>query len=86
MQIQHGWVRRASTNKTKSRKLYNQQKYALRIKLSKNKVDSVSYLLKEVKTLNIFKIIIFQTLIFRFKTKDQLNFTNFSHKFQSIAH
>ena len=64
----------------------NKSMHALRIKFSKNKVDFVSYLLKEVKTLNIFKIIIFQTLIFRFKTKDQLNLTNFSHKFQSIAH
>ena len=53
---------------------------------NKNKLDSLSCLLNGIKTLNIFKINIFQILIFTFKTKDQLNPTIFAQKFQSIVH
>ena len=71
--LNFGNITCTSTNKIKLKNLYNQQKHALRITFNKNKLDSVSYLFNEIKAFNIFKINIFQTLIFMFKTKNQLN-------------
>ena len=45
----------ASTNKTKLKKLNNHQKHALRFMFNKIKLDSVSYLFNEIKTLNILR-------------------------------
>ena len=48
--------------------------------------NSVSYLFNEIKASNNFKINIFQILIFLFKTKNQVDPTICSRKFQSNAH
>ena len=42
--ILHAHIGWATTNKSKLKNLYNQQKYALRIVFHKGKLDSVTYL------------------------------------------
>ena len=82
--LNHANIAWASTNKSKLKKRYNQQKDALWIIINKNKQDSVSCLFNEIKSLNFFKINIFQTLLFMCKTKNQLNPTIFGQKFQVL--
>ena len=66
--INYGNIAWASTTKTKLKKIYSQQKQA--IKMVFNFILSPSKeLLNELRTLNIYKLNIFQNLVFIFKTK-----------------
>ena len=66
----------------KLKKLRCQQKEALRMIFNKDKFESGPNIFQE-KYVKYFRINIFQTAVFRYKTKNQLNPTIFTSKFQS---
>ena len=76
----------ASTSKTKLKKLFSQQKQAIKIVFNEDIYASSNVLFTELNALNIYKLNIFQNLIFMFKTKNGLNPEIFTNKFQNINH
>ena len=84
--LNYGNIAWASTTKTKLKKLYSQQKQAIKTVFNENILASSKILFSEVNALNIYKINIFQNLVFMFKTRNGINPDIFNNKFQNIDH
>ena len=84
--LNYGNIAWASTSKTKLKKLYSQQKQAVKIVFNEDILASSKILFSELNALNIYKINIFQNLVFMFKTRMGINPDVFNNKFQNIDH
>ena len=84
--INYGNVAWASTTKTKLKKIYSQQKQAIKAVFNEDILSPSKELFTELKALNIYKLNIFQNLQFIFKTRNGINPEIFSDKFQNIEH
>ena len=62
----------SSTNPSKLKKILNKQKHASRIILSEEINTHSRPLMKKLGILNIFQVNILQTLLFTFKTKNEM--------------
>ena len=75
---------------SKLKKLYSKQKHACKLIFGMNKHSQSYPLFLELKALNIYKLNVYQMLIFMFKQKYKLNpkvfesdFTEIKHKYQT---
>ena len=84
--LNYGNIAWASTSKTKLKKLYSQQKQAVKTVFNEDILASSKILFSELNALNIYKINIFQNLVFMFKTRMGINPDVFNNKFQNIDH
>ena len=84
--INYGNIAWASTTKTKLKKIYSQQKQAIKTVFNEDILSPSKELFNELRTLNIYKLNIFQNLVFIFKTRNGINPDIFSNKFQNIEH
>jgi len=75
-----------SNNYTKLKKLYSKQKQACRIIYGTDRYSSSETLLHKLGILNIYKLNIYQILIFIFKTKQGLSPKLFDNRFPPIKH
>ena len=83
--INHANIVWASTNHTKLKKLYKQQKHASRIIYNEERMTHFRPLMKSLNALNIYQLNIYQNLVLVFKTKNNLNLI-FKEKFRNINH
>ena len=67
--INYGNIAWASTTKAKLKKIYSQQKRAIKTVFNEDIVSASKELFNELRTLNIYKLNIFQNLVFIFKIK-----------------
>ena len=74
----------ASTNKTKLKKLFGKQKQAARITINQDRFKHNDPLLKIVNALHVYKIKLFQVLLFMYKIKTNSSPQIFLHQFQTI--
>ncbi|XP_065681553.1 uncharacterized protein LOC136095202 [Hydra vulgaris] len=72
----------ASTQLSKLKKIYSLQKHACRIIYFKNKREHAKPIMKDVKIMDVFKINIYQHLIFMYQFNNNLSPTNFTNKFE----
>ena len=84
--INYGNIAWASTTKTKLKKIYSQQNQAIKTVFNEDILSPSKELFYELRTLNIYKLNIFQNLVFIFKTRNGINPDIFSNKFQNIEH
>ena len=84
--INYGNIAWASTTKTKLKKIYSQQKQAIKTVFSEDILSPSKELFNKLRTLNIYELNIFQNLVFIFKTRNGINPDIFSNKFQNIEH
>ena len=84
--INYGNIAWASTTKTKLKKIYSQQKQAIKTVFNEDILSPSKELFNELRTLNVYKLNIFQNLVFIFKTRNGINPDIFSNKFQNIEH
>ena len=70
----------------KTKKILNKQKHASRIILSEERNTHSRPLMKKLGILNIFQLNILQTLLFMFKTKNEVNPRIFSDQFSNIEY
>ena len=71
--INYGNIAWASTTKTKLKKIYSQQKQAIKTVFNEDILSPSKELFNELRTLNIYKLNIFQNLVFIFKTRNGIN-------------
>ena len=76
----------ASTHKTKLKKVFSKQKQACRIIFNMDKNAPTYPQFLELKALNIFKLNVFQVLLFMFKCKNHLNPKIFDDQISKINH
>ena len=74
----------ASTNKTKLKKLFGKQKQAARITINQDRFKHNDPLLKILNALHVYKIKLFQVLLFMYKIKTNSSPQIFLHQFQTI--
>ena len=74
----------ASANPSKLQNIFRKQKYAVRLVHKKDKFTHSKPLFKNINGLNVFKVNIFQILVFMFKNEHKL--INFSNSFQKPSH
>ena len=84
--LNYGNISWASTNHTKLAKLFRKQKQASRIIFNKDRTTHARSLMKELKTLNIYQLNIYQNLVFTFKIKNNLSPCIFQNKFVAVDH
>ena len=76
----------SSTNHTKLKKLYNQQKHACRIIFGANRCTPSEPLFRQLGALNVYKLNTHQVLLFLFKTKHGLSPKMFDNHFSKNSH
>ena len=74
----------ASTNKTKLKKLFGKQKQAARTTINQDRFKHNDPLLKILNALHVYKIKLFQVLLFMYKIKTNSSHQIFLHQFQTI--
>ena len=74
----------ASTNKTKLKKLFGKQKQAARITINQDRFKHNDPLLKILNALHVYKIKLFQVLLFMYKIKTNSSPQIFLHQFQKM--
>ena len=82
----HPHITWASTNKTKLKKLFREQKQASDITFNQDRFMHVRPLLKTPNALNAYQINSLQVLLFMYKTKTNSSPQIFQHQFQTINH
>jgi len=75
-----------STNYGKLKKIYSKQKHACRIIFGVNRTVNGESLLKKLNVLNVYKLNIYQVMLFTFKSKHALSPNIFHSYFTKISH
>ena len=76
----------ASTNKTKLKKIFGEQKQVARIIFNQDRFTHARPLLKTLNALNVYQINLFQVLLFTHKINTNSSPRIFIHQFQTINH
>ena len=75
-----------ATYKTNLKKIFNKQKHALRVIFGQDRYTNVQNRFKEIGALDLYKMNLYKTAIFMFKTHNGLNPILFKSQFKQIDH
>ena len=75
-----------STNRANLKKLFSQQKHAVRIINNRTRLDHANELFKSQKILNIYKLNILSVAVFMYQIRNKTASLTFSGSFEKICH
>ena len=84
--INYGNITWGSTARTNLKKIYSQQKHAIRIVYSKDRLTRTRELFKECKVLNVYQVNIWRNLVFMHQVNSNTVPTIFLNKFKKPTH
>ena len=84
--INYGNIAWGSTTRTNLKKIYSQQKHAIRIVCSKDRLSHTRELFKQCKFLNVYQVNIWKNLVFMHQVNSNTVPTIFLNKFRKPTH
>ena len=84
--INYGNITWGSTARSNLKKIYSQQKHAIRIVYSKDRLTHTRELFKECKVLNVYQVNIWKNLVFMHQINSNTVPTIFLNKFKKPTH
>ena len=84
--INYGNIAWGSTTRTNLKKIYSQQKHAIRIVYSKDRLSHTRELFKQCKVLNVYQVNIWKNLVFMHQINSNTVPTIFLNKFKKPTH
>ena len=84
--ITYGNITWGSTARTNLKKIYGQQKHAIRIVYSKDRLTHTRALFQECKVFNVYQVSIWKNLVFMHQVNSNTAPTIFLNKFKKSSH